>query len=159
MVPSRQLRLYIFCHYTFFKAFCSSRCYLIFQKFSLQDIQIKRTTQKIDLPCVQFVPSSHFKVCQQPFVCPRLHFATECFLSSISLIRVIADRLRSIPRTIGMNHARNIRHDDSPFFQPDMFIAGTDLHRQGTYQTEYEPAKKYLLQFWFNASFPVLFIA
>ena len=38
------------------------------------------------------------------------------------------------------------------FFQPDMFIAGTHLHRQGTYQTKYEPANK------FNASFSVLFI-
>ena len=46
--------------------------------------------------------------------------------------RVDCGSLRSIPGTIGMNHARNIRHDDSPFFQPDMFIAGTHLHRQGT---------------------------
>ena len=46
-----------------------------------------------------------------------------------------------------MNHARNIRHDSRrfPFFQPDMFIAETHIHRQGTYQTEYEPAKKYLV--------------
>ena len=46
-----------------------------------------------------------------------------------------------------MNHARNIRHDSRrfPFFQPDMFIAETHIHRQGTYQTEYEPAKTYLV--------------
>ena len=30
-----------------------------------------------------------------------------------------------------------------PFFQPDMFIAGAHQHRQGTYQTENEPTKKY----------------